>query len=324
MGSQKEVKIEETKVESQNSEKLVITEMVFTKSSIYSDESEEDDDNSFSESSTNSGPEEESFLEEWDVLDYTDYIPEWTEATEEFKPSSTLPKFKKRKNILKKNLSHLESPVQFFEELLPQSIVSNFTNWTNEYAEKKRHRKRRESHEKKWEKATDSKVRAFLGMLLLLPLVQKPRLKDYWSNSVLTDTPAIKNIMSRDDFQQMKSNMRFYDENNYDGKDVFHKTRPLIDVILKNTNDVYSAPKNLSLDESMIKYNGRSKCKVFMPLKPIKFGFKVYSLTASEEPVILNLQIYDGESQDITTIVTNLLIPFANEGHCVYMDRLVT
>ena len=55
--------------------------------------------------------------------------------------------------------------------------------------------------------------------------------------------------------------------------------------------------------------------------KTYQWGFKVYSLTASEEPVILNMQIFDGISQDITTIVTNLVISYANEGHGIFMDR---
>src|SRR5206468_1116955 len=99
--------------------------------------------------------------------------------------------------------------------------------WTNLYAEGKRDRRKRDSHEKKLQNVESCKIKAFLGMLLLMPLVQKPRLKDYWSSKVLTDTPAIKSIMSRDEFQLLKSNIRFSDSQNFDKEDSFHKVRPL-------------------------------------------------------------------------------------------------
>jgi len=290
---------EEFNDESQFLKKTNETEILSRKPSNNSDDesdfSDKDEDSSFSQDSYQSEIDDESFSEDWDFIHHQDYTPEWIEATEDFYPSSTLPRFKKGSAGLKKDISDLEEAVQFFNLLLSSTLISDFTAWTNQYAEKNRNRKRRDSHEKKWENVTDSKVKAFLGMLLLLPLVHKPRLKDYWSNQILTDTLSIKNIMSRDEFQLLKSNMRFFDDNNHDKTDVFHKVRPMINEILKNTNDIYSPPKNLSLDESMIKFNGRSKCKVYMPLKPIKFGFKVYTLTKSEEPIVLNMTIYDGQ-----------------------------
>ena len=41
----------------------------------------------------------------------------------------------------------------------------------------------------------------------------------------------------------------------------------------------FSEDQELSLDESMIK--GRAKGKVYMPKKPIKLGFKMYSLSCA-------------------------------------------
>jgi len=74
----------------------------------------------------------------------------------------------------------------------------------------------------------------------------------------------------------------------------------------------------------MIKFTGRSKFKVYMPLKPIKFGFKVYALVPSEAPIILNLSFYDGSTRCIQDIVSELITPFEGKGHILYMDRFYT
>jgi len=117
--------------------------------------------------------------------------------------------------------------------------------------------------------------------------------------------------------------LRYYD-GRINEEDKFYRVRPLIDQIIANTNSFYSPPKELTLDESMISFNGRSKFKVYMPLKPIKYGFKAYTLTSATEPIVLNLSFYDGESKPLENTVSQLLLPFEGEGHVVYMDRFYT
>ena len=57
------------------------------------------------------------------------------------------------------------------------------------------------------------------------------------------------------------------------------KIRPLVKRFLRVSQSLYNPEHNLTIDsESMIKFNGRSKYKVYMPQKPIKYGFKAYVL----------------------------------------------
>ena len=97
--------------------------------------------------------------------------------------------------------------------------------------------------------------------------------------------------------------------------------RVLLDEIIANTNNYYQPPKLLALDESMIKFNGRSRFKVYMPLKPIKFGFKVYTIVPSQAPIVLNMSIYDGKKRTIVETVSELMDPFQDRGYTLYMDR---
>ena len=49
---------------------------------------------------------------------------------------------------------------------------------------------------------------------------------------------------------------------------------------------------SLSIDESMIRFNGRHKDIVYMPLKPIKYGFKVFILADSTTGYAFCYELY--------------------------------
>ena len=104
--------------------------------------------------------------------------------------------------------------------------MNKICNSTNDYHEKKRNRKRRESHEKKWTPMSLTKLKAFFEVLLLLPLINKPQMKDYWSKNRLTRTPGISEIFSQDEFRIIKRNVHFCDEDYPPNNDPIYKIRP--------------------------------------------------------------------------------------------------
>ena len=123
---------------------------------------------------------------------------DWEKVTT-FKKSEMLPNFK-TVNALKKDLSNLEGVDEYFGLLLTDRFLQQVCIWTNNYVETKRNWKKRQSHEKKLEKLSPTKVKAFLSLLLLMPLIEKPGLKDYWSRKALTSIPGLRNILTRDEF----------------------------------------------------------------------------------------------------------------------------
>ena len=50
-------------------------------------------------------------------------------------------------------------------------------------------------------------------------------------------------------------------------------------MIIDNSRQYYIPGNNISIDEAMIAFNGRHYDVVYMPLKPIKYGFKIYMAT---------------------------------------------
>lgn len=70
------------------------------------------------------------------------------------------------------------------------------------------------------------------------------------------------------------------------------KLKPIITHLNEKCQNVYNTSSNLDVDESMIQFKGRSSFKQYMPMKPIKRGYKVWGLAESKTGYILqNLHI---------------------------------
>ncbi|KAL3192155.1 hypothetical protein MRX96_059266 [Rhipicephalus microplus] len=63
--------------------------------------------------------------------------------------------------------------------------------------------------------------------------------------------------------------------------DKLYKVRPLLTELSKTVAENYLPTELLAIDESMIKFKGRSSLKQYMPKKPVKRGYKVWMLCAS-------------------------------------------
>lgn len=101
--------------------------------------------------------------------------------------------------------------------------------------------------------------------------------------------------------------------------------------MLQHLNDnfkTYLLPSSVvAVDESMIKFKGRSTLKQYMPKKPIKRGYKVWIL-ADKSGYCLKFDIYTGKSKtgivekDLgARVVKNLTNDLAGKNHTVYFDN---
>nr|CAH7727890.1 unnamed protein product [Callosobruchus chinensis] len=76
----------------------------------------------------------------------------------------------------------------------------------------------------------------------------------------------------------------------------------------------------------MIKFKGRSSLKQFMPKKPVKWGYKVWSL-ADSEGYLYNFDIYTGKTKDYVEhllgekVVLRLTQGLENKGHFLFFDN---
>ena len=76
------------------------------------------------------------------------------------------------------------------------------------------------------------------------------------------------------------------------------KVFDFISLLRKNFQKNFRLSTNISIDESIIKFKGRSSLKQFLPSKPIKRGYKVWCLADSLTGYLYNFDIYTGKEEE--------------------------
>jgi len=136
-------------------------------------------------------------------------------------------------------------------------------------------------------------------------------------------------LMSKNKYKVLH---RFFHVSNNDcnkSSDLIYKVRPLIDLC----NDLfkrYNTPgKNLSIDETMVKFKGRIKFRQYIKSKPVKYGIKCYLICNSFNGYCYGIIVYTGKGtmkklkgMSLTeTVVTDLISPYINKGRVLYVDN---
>jgi YD repeat-containing protein len=171
--------------------------------------------------------------------------------------------------VQEKNVADDFSPPLFFEQFFDDAILKHMVEQSIVYAKDKGdHRFTVNSEE----------IRAFLAILILSGYVPLSRRRMFWEQSPDVHNEDVTSLMARDRFEEIMRYLHFADNSTLDASDKFAKLRPLF--VHMNTAFVaaFCREQNLSIDESMVPYYGRHGCKQFIRGKPIRFGYKVWSL----------------------------------------------
>ena len=133
------------------------------------------------------------------------------------------------------------------------------------------------------------------------------------------------------------SNIHVNDNNSMpvDNTDKLYKLRPLIDSLNNNYAKLYNVSHYVSVDESMIRFKGRSSLKQYNPMKPIKRGYKLWSL-ADMDGYLNKFTIYQGKNDKRTDdtmpkyfglgdkVVYEMTKSLHGKYHEVYIDNFFT
>ncbi len=107
-------------------------------------------------------------------------------------------------------------------------------------------------------------------------------------------------------------------------KNPLHPLRPLWDKIRRRCLKNYRPNSELAINEAMIRYRGfkASVRKFFMPLKPIRAGFKIYALAESSTGYFLNFMIHAHGEQPakMTDIAMSVAKHHLNVYHHIFTD----
>lgn len=173
-----------------------------------------------------------------------------------------------------------------------------------------------------------NEIMTFLGMNILMGIKRDPSYRDYWSTCLDLHDDYLSSLMTVNRFGWLLSSLHLNDnsvmakrgETDYDK---LYKVQPFLKKIKGNFQKYYLPHKIIAVDESMIKSKGRSSLKQYMPKKPIKRGYKVWSL-ADKHGYLWNFDLYTGKRGDSVEtnlggrIVKDLTKPLRHKNHNLY------
>ncbi len=165
-------------------------------------------------------------------------------------------------------------------------------------------------------------------------VVHLPSLDDYWSRDPLTHYAPIAMKIPRWRFREISRYLHFVNNQHLAQRgsptfDRLGKVRPLIDHLSLQFTALYNPLKNVAVDEAMIKFQGRSALKQYMPMKPIKRGIKVWVLGDSTNGYFSRFEVYTGKKDTRQVglgehVVKTLTSELKGKNHHVYFDNFFT
>ncbi|XP_022175570.1 piggyBac transposable element-derived protein 3-like [Myzus persicae] len=185
-----------------------------------------------------------------------------------------------------------------------------------------------------------TELQRFLGILIMMSIDHVPNSRSYWSDN-LVNMP-IKNCMSVNHFERIKRFLHFNNNNldlppNHEDRDRLFKIRPIVELLKAKFSSV-PFDEFLALDEQLCPTKARSYMKQYLPLKPHKWGYKLFVL-CGVKGYAYNFEIYTGNENNSVerqqmlepdlgatgNVVVRLsrVIP-RNEHHKLYFDNYYT
>lgn len=226
----------------------------------------------------------------------------------------------------KRIIDNYRSPIDYFTLFFSNFLMGLIIEQTELYASQKNQTISLDLPE----------LKAFLGLLVYMGFHSLPSIRLYWSTDENFHCDRIARVMSLKRFLKLlrllhladNSNMPKRSDPNYDK---LYKVRPLLNILSKEFPKHFSPSRYISIDESMVAFKGRSSMKQYMPLKPIKRGFKIWLMCCAVTGYIVAFDVYIGKDEKRPAemnlgeyVVYKLSAALEGFYYCLFFDNFFT
>lgn len=189
-----------------------------------------------------------------------------------------------------KEILALDRPLQFFNYFFSSELITKIVEETNIFTV--------QTKTERPPSFTETDIKQFLGIIIYTSLVNMPNTRSFWSEA-LRFAP-VADVMSINKFEKIRRFIHFNDNYSFiprdqPGHDRLHKIRPIVD-FLNNKFSSVALEQNLSIDEQMCSTKVRHYMKQYMPMKPHKWGFKLFVMSGISG-FAYKYEIYAGQEQ---------------------------
>ncbi|XP_033231542.1 piggyBac transposable element-derived protein 3-like, partial [Belonocnema kinseyi] len=178
------------------------------------------------------------------------------------------------------DIDYDEIPVQSYEKV------------SENYSAKQK--KLEDGHVYKW---VDEEMKYNENLRIIIFTMFNKRLSQryYWSTDPLLRSEPVAKAMGRQEFEKIKSQIKFHKLADEDPGDKAWRVRQLLNIFNKNIKQFGYFCTALCVDEMMIKFYGKICFKQFIQAKPIRFGIKEWALCGSNG-YLFHFDIYCGKN----------------------------
>jgi Transposase IS4 len=174
---------------------------------------------------------------------------------------------------------YVQHPIHYFELFWSLEIWNMLVENTNAYAQHKVAQHKESKSEKKlrwWKAVTLYEMHIFIALLIYIGIVGTSNIRSYWNKNGLT----IHRPMESMTFWRFQQIMRYFHVSplpaSHRPTPSWHtKLEPLASQLRTKFKAYVVLGQNVSFDEMMVPFAGRSKHTLKMKNKPIKEGFKI-------------------------------------------------
>ena len=225
-------------------------------------------------------------------------------------------------------------PLDFFHLIFEEAFFSQISAQTNLYATQMQAAR----PDPRWTPTSPEEIKAFFSIQIIMGIHQLPEYSLYWADDKNLNVPGVSEVMTKARYEKLSQYLHLvdntqavpHDDPNYDP---LFKVRPLLTMVNANSMRAYVPGRELSIDEAMIGFKGRSLLKQYMPGKPTKWGIKVWQLSESATGYTSKFQVYTGRREANLgangrglghRVVVDLASPFFNKNYHLYFDNFFT
>ena len=211
------------------------------------------------------------------------------------------------------------SPLEFFQFFLPQSLIQQWVEYTNTNATQ-------HYAINAWQTNSDE-LYAFIGAQIYMGIINLPQLDMYWTE--LYHQTFITHLFTRRRFKEL---LRFFCVSPPHPSPALYDPLPHVRSFIHTLNRFFAAAYqpscHLVIDEAIVAYKGRSGIKQYIPMKPHKWGYKIWCL--SNENYLLHFEVYEGKAANSSEhgatydTVMRMVQSYTHMQHILFIDSYFT
>ena len=213
----------------------------------------------------------------------------------------------------------IRTQLGYLECFLDPVLIDTFVTNTNQYAIDRR--------ATAWVPVTTEEMWRYLAIRIRQGIVRLPELHHYWE-AIYRDT-YISQLMVRNRFVQLHRYFHITPPVPRDQRQtVVEKTAPFYHQCQDLFQQYFIPGLNFAVDETMIRFQGRSTWIAIIKGKPTPMGYKLY--TVASQGYLLGFRIFRGKGGYDTPVsvlqhtVIDLVRPWSHANRHLYFDNLYT